>query len=145
MLGIVVKHEDPDKYEKRNTNIQKKANNEREKAMLQDRILTLIANVKGDILEDDELIKTLNESQEKKKIIEIENMEMEKTMKSIEALRDQLRPVSIRVARLFFVIADLFNIDPMYQYSLNFFTMIYERALKSADGRIDKNEKNARK
>lgn len=37
------------------------------------------------------------------------------------------------------------NVDPMYQYSLKFFCMIYERALDRAEGRVDKNERNKRK
>jgi dynein heavy chain len=37
------------------------------------------------------------------------------------------------------------NVDPMYQYSLKFFCMIYERALDRAEGKVDKNERNKRK
>ena len=54
-------------------------------------------------------------------------------------------PVSWRVARLFFVLAELMNVDPMYQYSLKFFCMIYERALDKADGKIDKNDRTKRR
>jgi dynein heavy chain len=54
-------------------------------------------------------------------------------------------PVAARVSRLFFVLSDLMNVDPMYQYSLKFFCMIYERALDRADGKVDKNERSKRK
>lgn len=37
------------------------------------------------------------------------------------------------------------NVDPMYQYSLKFFCMIYERALDRADGKIEKTNKNERR
>ena len=33
----------------------------------------------------------------------------------------------------------------MYQYSLKFFCMIYERALDKADGKVDKSDRNSRK
>lgn len=49
------------------------------------------------------------------------------------------------MSRLFFVLADLMNVDPMYQYSLKFFCMIYERALDRAEGKVDKNDRNKRK
>lgn len=62
-------------------------------------------------------------------------------MKQIDAIRDSFKQVSQRVARLFFVLADLMNIDPMYQYSLKFFCMIYERALDKAEGKVEKNDK----
>jgi hypothetical protein len=39
---------------------------------------------------------------------------METVMKQIDAIRDYYTPVAIRVARLFFVLADLVNVDPMY-------------------------------
>jgi hypothetical protein len=54
-------------------------------------------------------------------------------------------PVALRVSRLFFVLADLMNVDPMYQYSLKFFCMIYERALDKADGRVEKTNKSERR
>jgi dynein heavy chain len=70
---------------------------------------------------------------------------MESTMKAIEQIREHFTPVAKRVARLFFVLADLMNIDPMYQYSLKFFCMIYERALDKAEGKVEKSDKNARR
>lgn len=66
-------------------------------------------------------------------------------MAQIDAIRDFFIPVATRVSRLFFVLADLMNIDPMYQYSLKFFSMIYERSLDKADGNIEKNDRNKRK
>ena len=67
-------------------------------------------------------------------------------MKQIEQIRDIFIPVAQRVSRLFFVLADLMNVDPMYQYSLKFFSMIYERALDKADGgKVEKTNKNERR
>ena len=66
-------------------------------------------------------------------------------MKQIETIREIFVPVAVRVSRLFFVLADLMNVDPMYQYSLKFFCMIYERALDRAEGQVDKAERNKRK
>lgn len=54
-------------------------------------------------------------------------------------------PVATRVSRLFFVLADLMNVDPMYQYSLKFFCMIYERALGAAEGKVDKSDRTGRR
>jgi dynein heavy chain len=63
---------------------------------------------------------------------------MENTMKQIELIRDQFVPVATRVSRLFFVLTDLINVDPMYQYSLEFFRLIYEGAIKSVEGVVEK-------
>jgi dynein heavy chain len=71
---------------------------------------------------------------------------MESTMRQIEVIREQFVPVALRVSRLFFVLAELMNIDPMYQYSLKFFSSIFERALDKADGgKVDKADRAGRK
>ena len=54
-------------------------------------------------------------------------------MKTINKIRDENVPVGLRVSRLFFVLTDLTNVDPMYQYSLDFFKHIFAMTLKSAD------------
>ena len=66
-------------------------------------------------------------------------------MKQIDSIRDQFLPVAERVSRLFFVLSDLQNVDPMYQYSLKFFCMIYERSLDKAENKIEKGDRNSRK
>lgn len=66
-------------------------------------------------------------------------------MKQIDAIRDYYTPVAIRVARLFFVLADLVNVDPMYQYSLEFYRLIYEGAIRSVEGVFEKNNQNKSK
>lgn len=88
---------------------------------------------------------TLDESKEQCKQIEQALVEMNQIMKQIDTIRDLFMPVAQRVSRLFFVLAELMNVDPMYQYSLKFFCMIYERALDKADGKVDKNDRNGRK
>ncbi len=64
MLSIVVKHEEPQRFEKRNQCIVQKADNERKVSELQDKILNQIAGSSENILEDDELVITLDESKE---------------------------------------------------------------------------------
>lgn len=54
-------------------------------------------------------------------------------MKTINAVREHFKPVAKRVARLFFVLSDLANVDPMYQYSLKWYEMIYGRGLADAE------------
>jgi dynein heavy chain len=91
-----------------------KADNERRVSELQDKILNQIASQTGDILEDDELVVTLDESKDQCKQIEQQLKEMESTMKQIETIREIFVPVAVRVSRLFFVLSDLMNVDPMY-------------------------------
>ena len=52
-------------------------------------------------------------------IIEEKVKEAEKTQKIIAKTREGYTPVAFRASQLFFCIADLAAVDPMYQYSLD--------------------------
>ena len=62
-------------------------------------------------------------------------VEAEQTAKIINENRENYRGVARRGSVLYFVIADLALIDPMYQYSLEFFGRLFNR-------RLDKSEKS---
>jgi dynein heavy chain len=67
-------------------------------------------------------------------------------MKGIERIRFENVPVGLRVSRLFFVLTDLTNVDPMYQYSLDFFKHIFAMTLRSADeAGVDKAKKEEKR
>lgn len=144
MLNIVVKHEDPKNMERFNQAIIQSAANNRKKAELEDKILNQIAQSDVDILEDDVLLVTLDESKAQCKQIEAQMKQDEMTMKTIEGIREQYSPVANRVARLFFVLIQIMQVDPMYQYSLKFFKTIYGRALDNGD-HIPGGKRNERK
>lgn len=52
-------------------------------------------------------------------------------MSQIETIKENFTAVAFRVARLFFVLVQIMNVDPMYQYSLRFYKGIYLRALEN--------------
>jgi dynein heavy chain len=145
MLDIIVSIEEQQKYEKRISCIRTKAENQKRLKELQDRILNQIANSSEDILEDRELKASLDESKVQTVQIEATLKDMENVMKQIDAIRDWFTPVALRVARLFFVLADLVNVDPMYQYSLEFYRLIYDGAIRSVEGVYEKNNQNKSK
>lgn len=87
----------------------------------------------GDVLKDDTLITTLDQS--KKTGTECqERMEVaDKAMAEIDHVRETLRPVATRASILYFVIADLPSIDPMYQYSLEYFVKLFQARLRDSE------------
>ena len=142
MLNEIIRIEEEKRYLQRIKCIQSKAENAIKKKEVDNTILGLLANSKEDILEDTELRESLAESKEKQAQIEQSNAETESTMKIIEKIRAENVPVGLRVSRLFFVLTDLTTIDPMYQYSLDFFKHIFAMTLKSAEeAGVDKNQK----
>ena len=77
------------------------------------------------ILEDDELIVILDEAKKTSDEIKVRLIESEATEKEIDITRELFRPVANRASLLFFAIVDLAFIDPMYQYSLQWFANLF--------------------
>lgn len=60
-------------------------------------------------------------------------MVAEQTEKDIDVTRSQYIPVAINTQILFFCVADMANIDPMYQYSLEWFVTIFLGGIAHAE------------
>ena len=73
------------------------------------------------LLDDDVLIDILAESKKITQQIEEEKIISDAAEKEIDETRENFRTVAFRASLLFFCITDLDNIDPMYQYSLQWF------------------------
>lgn len=56
-------------------------------------------------------------------------LETEATEEKITVAREKYRVVAIRGSVLYFVVAQLAEIDPMYQYSLKYFAQVGSHAL----------------
>ena len=67
------------------------------------------------------MINILAESKKTSEEINVRMKESEVTEKEIDVKRESFRPVAYRCSLLFFCIVDLSIIDPMYQYSLQWF------------------------
>jgi dynein heavy chain len=102
---------------------------------LEAKILKLVGEAGDDILDDEELIVTLDQSNETSITIKQKVEEAEQTAITINESREGYRSVARRGSILYFVIADLGLIDPMYQYSLDFFGKLFNR-------RLDKSKKS---
>ncbi len=84
------------------------------------------------LLDDEELVSTLESSKITSKSIAEKLVESEALEKVIEETRSQYRKVSVRGSLLFFVIKDLAGIDPMYQYSLQYVKKLFNAAIQKA-------------
>ncbi|XP_026730807.1 dynein heavy chain 6, axonemal [Trichoplusia ni] len=135
LLADVVRLERPD-LEVQRTELIIRINTDKGTLLeIEDKILRLLYASTGNILDDEELIETLNESKETSEIINARLEETEATEISISAAREKYRTVATRGAVLYFAVAQLADIDPMYQFSLKYFTQIFNQV-------IDKSEKS---
>ena len=125
LLGIVVAKERPELEEERQQLIVQSAANKKALKEIEIRILETLSASQGNILEDESAIKVLDEAKIVSDDINAKQKIAEATEKKINESRAGYRPIATHSAVLFFVIADMSNIDPMYQYSLVWFINLF--------------------
>lgn len=132
LLGVVVVEEMPEMEEKKNSLVVSNARMRKELQELEDQILFMLSNSTGNILDDHKLIETLATSKIKSQEITLKVQEAEITEKQIDESRNMYRPVAYRGSILYFCVADLASVDPMYQYSLQWFRSLFIQAIRLA-------------
>jgi len=137
LLVEVVKNERPELEQQKDQLIMQLSDFKRQLKELEDKILKLVSEASDDILNDEELILTLDQSKETSIAINERMIEAEQTAKMIDENRENYRGVARRGSVLYFVVSDLANIDPMYQYSLEFFTKLYVMRLEKSEKSTD--------
>jgi len=131
-LNIAVAKEEPEIEEKRVNLVIESAACKAQLKEIEDKILTLLSASTGNILDDEELIDTLSNSKIMSVKIEHQVKQQEITGQQIQETRMTYRPLAFRCAALFFIIADLCIVDPMYQFSLDWFVLRFIDAIASA-------------
>ena len=132
LLGDTVRKEREDLEKRKNRLLLSMASDKKQLKDLQSKILKLLAESTGDILDDDVLINTLADSKKTANIIADRVSESEKTNAEVNAMRNEYRSVARRGSLLYFVIADLALVDSMYQYSLGYFKVLFKRVLEDS-------------
>jgi dynein heavy chain len=133
MLGITVKRETPELEAQREQLVIEDAENKRILKEIEDKILELLAASEGNILDDEILIATLSDSKKTGDQIMRAVKVAEKTTVKINAARKGYVPVAVVSSNLFFCVADLAEVDPMYQFSLGWFTNLFNMAINRAE------------
>jgi dynein heavy chain len=133
LLSIVAAQERPDLEEAKNKLVLESASNKRKLQEIEDQILAVLSNSSGNILEDESAVKVLSSSKILSTEIAEKQVIADETSKEIDETRAGYIPVSIHGSILFFCIADLANIEPMYQYSLEWFTNLYIKSISASD------------
>ncbi|XP_066529410.1 dynein axonemal heavy chain 12 [Hoplias malabaricus] len=133
LLGIVVAKERPELEEERNALIVQSAANKKQLKEIEDKILETLQSSEGNILEDESAIQILDSAKIMSNEISKKQQIAEKTEIKIAESREGYRAIAKHSSILFFSIADLANIDPMYQYSLNWFVNLYINSVQDSN------------
>ncbi|KAK3733193.1 hypothetical protein QZH41_008554, partial [Actinostola sp. cb2023] len=133
LLSDVVRLERPDLEDQRNQLIVRINSDKNQLKAIEDRILKLLFHSEGNILDDEVLINTLNESKVTSGVITNRLKEAEKTEEMISQAREKYRPVATRGSVMYFVVASLAEVDSMYQYSLKYFKQLFNNCIESSE------------
>nr|AML30863.1 axonemal inner arm dynein heavy chain 7 [Marsilea vestita] len=132
LLNETVKHERPDLEEQREVLIRESSENKTLLKTLEDTLLRELSNATGNILDNEELLTTLEGAKSKASEISHKLVLARETTQEIEQLRLRYSPAAKRGTILFFVMSSLSAINNMYEYSLNSFLRTFQISLDTS-------------
>ncbi|XP_055375876.1 dynein axonemal heavy chain 2 [Condylostylus longicornis] len=130
LLGLIVRKEKPILEEMKNDLVVTIGKNKKTLIDLETDILRLLNESKGSLLENDELFFTLSKSKKISADVKDSLNTAEITEIEIDLARQDYVPAAKRSAILFFVLMDISKIDPMYQFSLNSYVLLFMQSIE---------------
>ncbi|KAM9425745.1 dynein axonemal heavy chain 2 [Pholidichthys leucotaenia] len=132
LLGIVVRKEQPELEEQKDSLVISIASGKRRLHDLEDEILKLLNESTGSLLDDVQLINTLQTSKVMANDV-LEQLESsEQTEIKIDAAREAYRPCAQRASILFFILNDMAHINSMYQFSLDSYITLFSASIEKS-------------
>lgn len=144
MLALVVKKEREDLEYARSALIDQQNSFKIRLKELEDNLLESLQNSGDNILENVDLIENLEKTKITAEEIKAQVVEAKQTEIMINAARESYRPVAIRGSLLYFQIEQLKLIQTLYQFSLNAFVVVFNRAIMNTpQPELDEKERTA--
>ncbi|XP_010633543.1 dynein heavy chain 6, axonemal [Fukomys damarensis] len=132
LLSDVVRLERPELEEQRIQLIVRINSDKNQLKAIEEKILRMLFTSEGNILDNEELIDTLQDSKITSGAIKTRLKEAESTEQMINVAREKYRPVATQGSVMYFVIASLSEMDPMYQYSLKYFKQLFNTTIETS-------------
>ncbi|CAK1583483.1 unnamed protein product [Parnassius mnemosyne] len=137
LLGEVVKAERPD-LESLRSGLTKQQNDFKiTLKSLEDDLLKRLSSAGPDILSDSALVINLETTKKTAADIEIKVEEGKVTAVKIDEARERYRRAATRASILYFILNELYKINPMYQFSLKAYSVVFKEALVRAPAADD--------
>eukprot|EP00770_Monocercomonoides_exilis_P008083 MONOS_8041.1-p1 / transcript=MONOS_8041.1 / gene=MONOS_8041 / organism=Monocercomonoides_exilis_PA203 / gene_product=dynein haevy chain 9, inner dynein arm 5 / transcript_product=dynein haevy chain 9, inner dynein arm 5 / location=Mono_scaffold00292:32264-47119(-) / protein_length=4951 / sequence_SO=supercontig / SO=protein_coding / is_pseudo=false len=131
LLGTVVSHEKAEIEEEKDKLVRQMAADAKLLDRTEAQMLALMKETSvQELLDDLALINTLDQSKQTWKEIKDRVKDAEEAELQLLAARDEFRAMAVRGTVLYFVLVDLASLDPMYQYSLQYFSSIFSTVLE---------------
>lgn len=132
LLGIVVQKEQPLLEKQKSELVIRVAAGKRKLVDLENLILRLLSESTGSLLDDEALVKTLQQSKVTSEEVTEQLKVAEETEVKIDAARESYRSAAIRASIAYFVLNDMSRVDPMYQYSLDAYVDLFYLSIDSS-------------
>uniref|UniRef100_A0A2K5ISM5 Dynein axonemal heavy chain 17 n=1 Tax=Colobus angolensis palliatus TaxID=336983 RepID=A0A2K5ISM5_COLAP len=130
LLAAVVAKERPD-LEQLKANLTKSQNEFKIILKeLEDSLLARLSAASGNFLGDTALVENLETTKHTASEIEEKVVEAKITEVKINEARENYRPAAERASLLYFILNDLNKINPIYQFSLKAFNVVFEKAIQ---------------
>ena len=133
LLAVVVSKERPDLEEQKQELVAQQNAFTIKLKELEDDLLQRLANAEGDILSDEALIISLEETKATVGEINEKKAIAAKTSEEVGQAREAYRPVALRGSLIYFLIDRMAVVDHMYQYSLAAFSYVFSKAIDKAE------------
>ena len=133
LLALTVSMERPELEEEKIKLVLQSAENARQLKEIEDKIIEILSSSEGNILENETAINVISSSKQLSNEIDVKQQIAKKTEKQIDEARLEYKEVATYASHLFFCVSSLANLEPMYQYSLPCFIMLFENSIKNAE------------
>ncbi|XP_063612420.1 dynein beta chain, ciliary-like, partial [Penaeus indicus] len=133
LLAEVVKAERPD-LEELKYNLTKQQNDFKiQLKHLEDDLLSRLSSAGGNFLGDTALVENLEHTKATAQEIQEKVAEARNTSAQIDEARELYRPAAARASLLYFILNDLHKINPIYQFSLKAFRVVFQQAIERSE------------
>mmetsp|Transcript_9476 Transcript_9476/g.27062 ORF Transcript_9476/g.27062 Transcript_9476/m.27062 type:complete len:1740 (-) Transcript_9476:175-5394(-) len=137
LLGLTIAHEQPELEQQKSSLLKQEEELQIELAALERSLLQSLATSSGNLLENKELLDSLNETKSKSATISSSLENSHRLQVTLDQQRNAYAPIAQRGSTMYFLVRNLTSINHMYQISLAVFLEIFGRALKAEDHSTD--------
>uniref|UniRef100_A0A3Q3KJ04 Cytoplasmic dynein 2 heavy chain 1 n=1 Tax=Monopterus albus TaxID=43700 RepID=A0A3Q3KJ04_MONAL len=131
LLALTIQQEKPELESEKTRLLQQEEDKKIQLAQLEESLLETLATAQGNILENRELIDSLNQAKASSALIQESLLESHRLQASLDQERDAYLPLAESASKMYFVITDLSKINNMYRFSLASFLRLFQRALQA--------------
>ena len=132
ILSLILSHEKPELEHDRITNMKEVVGNQEQLKQCEERILKVMAESMGNILDDEKAIAMLRESQKISKIVAAKQKEANEIELQLEEVRGNYLPAAQHGRVLYFVLSDMDWVNCMYRFSIKWFNKVFLSAVRAA-------------